>query len=190
MVWWRLNRSDRTWASGAHPQRWDPSGPTHAGWHIHDPNLGQVCIGPDSTSVLPRPPNHLGGPSHQWHTSHSSPSKKTFSQILSGGSRSASDGCRRHYRCCAYRRQCPEEITEGEEDGEGHDVGRAQDRVEEARMSARRHQKSQARCSPRPGAVVTRVNSTNVLDDGLRIGEIGRRINSEVRLVKISVYQK
>jgi hypothetical protein len=37
---------------------------------------------------------------------------------------------------------------------------------------------------------VTRVNSTNVLDEGLRIGEIGRRMNSKVRLVKISVYQK
>jgi hypothetical protein len=38
--------------------------------------------------------------------------------------------------------------------------------------------------------VVTRVNSTNVLDEGLRIGEIGRRMNSKVRLVEISVYQK
>jgi hypothetical protein len=27
---------------------------------------------------------------------------------------------------------------------------------------------------------VTRVNSTNVLDEGLRIGEIGRRMNSKV----------
>jgi hypothetical protein len=27
---------------------------------------------------------------------------------------------------------------------------------------------------------VTRVNSTNVLDEGLKIGEVGRRINSKV----------
>jgi hypothetical protein len=32
--------------------------------------------------------------------------------------------------------------------------------------------------------LVTRVNSTNVLDEGLRIGEIGRRMNSKVNLVK------
>jgi hypothetical protein len=37
---------------------------------------------------------------------------------------------------------------------------------------------------------VTRVNLTNVLDEGLRIGEIGRRMNSKVRLVEISVYRK
>jgi hypothetical protein len=37
---------------------------------------------------------------------------------------------------------------------------------------------------------VTRVNSTNVLDEGLRIGEIGRRMNSKVKLVEIGVYQK
>jgi hypothetical protein len=37
---------------------------------------------------------------------------------------------------------------------------------------------------------LTRVNSTNVLDVGLRIGETGRRMNSKVRLVKISVYRK
>jgi hypothetical protein len=37
---------------------------------------------------------------------------------------------------------------------------------------------------------VTRVNSTNVLDDGLRIGEIGHQMNSKVRLVKIGVYRK
>jgi hypothetical protein len=37
---------------------------------------------------------------------------------------------------------------------------------------------------------LTRVNSTNVLDEGLRIGEIGRRMNSKVRLVEIGVYQK
>jgi hypothetical protein len=34
---------------------------------------------------------------------------------------------------------------------------------------------------------VTRVNSTNVLDEGLRIGEIGRRMNSKVKLVEIGV---
>jgi hypothetical protein len=37
---------------------------------------------------------------------------------------------------------------------------------------------------------VMRVNSTNVLNEGLRIGEIGRRMNSKVRLVKIGVYRK
>jgi hypothetical protein len=31
---------------------------------------------------------------------------------------------------------------------------------------------------------VTRVNSTNVLDEGLRIGKIGRRMNSKVKSVK------
>jgi hypothetical protein len=39
-------------------------------------------------------------------------------------------------------------------------------------------------------APVTRVNSTNVLDEGLRIGEIGRRMNSKVKLVEIGVYRK
>jgi hypothetical protein len=37
---------------------------------------------------------------------------------------------------------------------------------------------------------VTRVNSTNVLDEGLRIGEIGRQMNSKVKLVETSVYRK
>jgi hypothetical protein len=37
---------------------------------------------------------------------------------------------------------------------------------------------------------VTRVNSTNVLDEGLRIGEIGRRMNSKVKSVKQGVYRK
>jgi hypothetical protein len=37
---------------------------------------------------------------------------------------------------------------------------------------------------------VTRVNSANVLDEGLRIGEIGRRMNSKVKLVETSVYRK
>jgi hypothetical protein len=40
------------------------------------------------------------------------------------------------------------------------------------------------------GYLVTRVNSTNVLDEGLRIGEIGRRMNSKVRLDEIGVYRK
>jgi hypothetical protein len=35
-----------------------------------------------------------------------------------------------------------------------------------------------------------RVNSTNVLDEGLRIGEIGRRMNSKVKLVKIGICRK
>jgi hypothetical protein len=34
------------------------------------------------------------------------------------------------------------------------------------------------------GQELTRVNSTNVLDEGLRIGEIGRRMNSKVKLVE------
>jgi hypothetical protein len=38
--------------------------------------------------------------------------------------------------------------------------------------------------------LMTRVNSTNVLDEGLRIGEIGRRLNSKVNLVEIGVYRK
>jgi hypothetical protein len=32
--------------------------------------------------------------------------------------------------------------------------------------------------------VLTRVNSTNVLVEGLRIGEIGHRMNSKVKSVK------
>jgi hypothetical protein len=38
--------------------------------------------------------------------------------------------------------------------------------------------------------ILTRVNSTNVLDEGLRIGEIGRRMNSKVKSVKQGVYRK
>jgi hypothetical protein len=34
------------------------------------------------------------------------------------------------------------------------------------------------------------VNSTNVLDEGLRIGGRGRWMNLKVRLVEISVYRK
>jgi hypothetical protein len=37
---------------------------------------------------------------------------------------------------------------------------------------------------------VTRVNSTNVLDEGLRIGETGCRMNSKVKSVKQGVYRK
>jgi hypothetical protein len=37
---------------------------------------------------------------------------------------------------------------------------------------------------------MTRVNSTNVLNKELRIGEIGRRMNSKVKLVEIGVYRK
>jgi hypothetical protein len=37
---------------------------------------------------------------------------------------------------------------------------------------------------------LTRVNSTNVLDEGLRIGEIGRWMNSKVKLDEIGVYRK
>jgi hypothetical protein len=36
---------------------------------------------------------------------------------------------------------------------------------------------------------LTRVNSTNVLDEGLRIGEIGRRMNSKVNSVKQGGYE-
>jgi hypothetical protein len=36
---------------------------------------------------------------------------------------------------------------------------------------------------------LTRVNSTNVLDEGLRIGKIGRRINSKVKSVKQGGYE-
>jgi hypothetical protein len=37
---------------------------------------------------------------------------------------------------------------------------------------------------------VMKVNSTNVLDEGLRIGEIGRRMNSKIKSVKQGVYRK
>jgi hypothetical protein len=37
---------------------------------------------------------------------------------------------------------------------------------------------------------MTRVNSTNVLNEGLRIGEIGRQMNSKVKLVEIGMYRK
>jgi hypothetical protein len=43
---------------------------------------------------------------------------------------------------------------------------------------------------PRLIVRVTRVNSTNVLNEGLRIGEIGHRMNSKVKLVEIGVYRK
>jgi hypothetical protein len=38
--------------------------------------------------------------------------------------------------------------------------------------------------------LVTRVNLTNVLDEGLRIGGVGRRMNSKVKSVKQGVYRK
>jgi hypothetical protein len=41
-----------------------------------------------------------------------------------------------------------------------------------------------------PVSTLTRVNSTNVLDEGLRIGEIGHRMNLKVKLVEIFVYRK
>jgi hypothetical protein len=41
-----------------------------------------------------------------------------------------------------------------------------------------------------PLVQVMRVNSTNVLDEGLRIGEIGRQMNSKVKLVEIGVCRK
>jgi hypothetical protein len=37
-------------------------------------------------------------------------------------------------------------------------------------------------------SLLMRVNSINVLDEGLRIGEIGRRMNSKVKSVKQGVY--
>jgi hypothetical protein len=40
------------------------------------------------------------------------------------------------------------------------------------------------------GGGVTRVNSTNVLDEGLRIEEIGLQMNSKVKSVKQGVYRK
>jgi hypothetical protein len=43
---------------------------------------------------------------------------------------------------------------------------------------------------PITGHTVTRVNSTNVLDEGLRIGGIGRRMNSKVKSVKQGVCRK
>jgi hypothetical protein len=41
-----------------------------------------------------------------------------------------------------------------------------------------------------PVLPLTGVNSTNVLDEGLRIGEIGRRMNSKVKLVEIGMRRK
>jgi hypothetical protein len=38
--------------------------------------------------------------------------------------------------------------------------------------------------------LLTRVNPTNVLNEGLRIREIGRRMNSKVKLVETGVYRK
>jgi hypothetical protein len=44
--------------------------------------------------------------------------------------------------------------------------------------------------SPHGRRQLTRVNSTNVLDEGLRIGGIGRRMNSKVKSVKQGVYRE
>jgi hypothetical protein len=41
-----------------------------------------------------------------------------------------------------------------------------------------------------PAIPLMRVNSTNVLDEGLKIGEIGRRMNSKVKLVEIGMRRK
>jgi DNA-directed RNA polymerase specialized sigma24 family protein len=43
---------------------------------------------------------------------------------------------------------------------------------------------------PEEARTVTRVNSTNVQYEGLRIREIGHRMNSKVKSVKQGVYQK
>jgi hypothetical protein len=43
--------------------------------------------------------------------------------------------------------------------------------------------------APQANAVM-RVNSTNVQYEGLRIGGVGRRMNSKVKSVKQGVYQK
>jgi hypothetical protein len=51
-------------------------------------------------------------------------------------------------------------------------------------------------CGPRSNFLyivilfLMRVNSTNVLDEGLMIGETGRQMNSKVNLVKQGVYRK
>jgi hypothetical protein len=45
-------------------------------------------------------------------------------------------------------------------------------------------------CPSKPASPMTRVNSTNVLDEGLRIGGIGRQMNSKVKSVKQGVYRK
>jgi hypothetical protein len=37
-------------------------------------------------------------------------------------------------------------------------------------------------------ALLTRVNSTNVLDEGFRIGGVGRQMNSKVNSVKQGMY--
>jgi hypothetical protein len=52
------------------------------------------------------------------------------------------------------------------------------------------HPNLKVKLSPLRQRRLTRVNSTNVLDEGLRIGEIGRRMNSKVKLVKQGFYRK
>jgi hypothetical protein len=46
------------------------------------------------------------------------------------------------------------------------------------------------RSLPKTSSPVTRANLANVLNEGLRIREIGRRMNSKVRLVETGVYRK
>jgi hypothetical protein len=74
-------------------------------------------------------------------------------------------------------------------------VGRAQGRLLEKVWRRlvhrwRRRQRRGGRPPQAKSALVTRVNSTNVLDEGLRIGGIGRRMNSKVKLVKQGMYRK
>jgi hypothetical protein len=59
------------------------------------------------------------------------------------------------------------------------------DRVDGVRISKRGRGDGDVLSLP-----VMRVNSANVLNEGLRIGEIGRRMNSKVKLVEIVVYRK
>jgi hypothetical protein len=67
------------------------------------------------------------------------------------------------------------EVAGGGVPGAGDDVGSGGRRGDVAALGAGR---------------VTRVNSTNVLNEGLRNGEIGRQMNSKVKLVEIGVYRK
>jgi hypothetical protein len=52
----RLNFFDWTSVSSAPFQRCDATGPTCPARSIPGPNLGQVCVGPDDTCVLPLTP--------------------------------------------------------------------------------------------------------------------------------------
>jgi hypothetical protein len=57
------------------------------------------------------------------------------------------------------------------------------------RQKSRRIHDSNAQ-SPQGRRQLTRVNSTNVQYKGLRIGEVGRQMNSKVKSVKQGAYQK